>query len=366
MRKNALEAQHHALGSDLVGGAYNEMPTPWTYASNPADEIAAARTHAALFDLSPILTVRVSGADAEAVVDHLVTCDCRSMTVGETKVGSELNDAGHIVDDIIVLKTAEDTFWLCHGGGATPDNLRASAQGHSVDLHWEDDLNILGVQGPRAAALLQPHCALDLSSLHWFQHAETTLFDRSVRVLCGGFTGEHGFEIYCKTADAAYLWDAIVKAGVGHGLMPGSWTALNGLRTESGLLFFPLDMPEGDVTPWEIGMGWTVSDKGDYRGKAAVLAAKSSPRFSLGGIWIKHDAPVAGGASILVDGKVAGIVTSPTYSRYLMQSLALAHLQPAAQALGTAVQVKNPDGTQYAGNVVRCPFYDPMRLRVAV
>lgn len=366
MRKNELDSRHRALGSNLEGGAYNDMAVPWNYASDPSDEIAATRTRVGLFDLSAILTARVQGPDALAVVDHLLTCDCRSMVVGAARVGCELNDEGHIVDDVIVMRTGEDTFLLCHGGGATPQNLRESATGRTVTLQWEDDLNILAVQGPRAAALLQSHCSQDLSGLKWFDHVETMLFGREVRILCGGYTGEHGFEVFCRSADAAYLWDAIVDAGAAYGLAPGSWTALNALRTESGLLFYPLDMPEGDVTPWEVGMGWAVAEQGNYRGKAAVLAAKGNARFNLGGIWVKHNSAVEAGATILMNGQGAGVVTSAAFSRFLMQSIALAHLEPAAQALGTAIQVRNPDGAVYAGTVVRCPFYDPMRLRVAV
>ncbi|MCK8516427.1 aminomethyltransferase family protein [Methylonatrum kenyense] len=364
MRNNVLDSRHRALGSDLGGGSYNDMAVPWSYASDPFDEVAATRTRAGLFDLSAVLTARVGGPEAAVVVDHLLSCDCQALAVGSARVASELNDAGHIVDDVIVLRAADDVFLLCHGGGATPDNLRASAEGRDANVRWEDDLNILAVQGPRAAAVLQPHCAQDLFKLSWFEHVETTLFGCQVRVLCGGFTGEHGIEIYCRADDAGKLWDAVVDAGRDHGLMPGSWTALNTMRTEAGLLFYPLDMPEGDVTPWEVGLGWTIATEGDYRGRAAVLAARGKERFRLGGIWVRHEVAVEAGATILVGDQDAGLVTSPIYSRFLMQSVALAHLKPAAQALGTTIQVKNPDGTVYDGNVVRCPFYDPMRLRI--
>ncbi len=365
MRKNELNVRHRALGSDLGGGAYNDMAVPWTYATDAFDEVAATRNRIGLFDVSAVHTAIVSGPDADRVVDHLVSCDCLSMAPGTAQVGSELDDAGTIVDDIIVQRDAADTFRLCHGGGATPANLLASAEGRNVQVRWDDDVNILAVQGPRTRAALQPHCSLDLSSLKWFDHAEAKLFGRDVRIFLGGFTGEFGVEIYCRSADALHIWDTVVEAGQVHGLMPSSWTALNALRIESGLLFYPLDMPEGDTTPWEVGMGWTVSAKGEYRGKQAVLAAKGKERFKHGGIWVKHKAAVEPGARILLDGQDVGIVTSPSYSQHLMQSIALAHLLPAAQAIGTAIQVRNPDGRVFDGNVVRCPFYDPMRVRVS-
>lgn len=367
MRKNQLDARHKALGAALEGGPYNNMEVPWAYSSDPFDEVAATRTRVGLFDVTAILTAHVSGADALKVVEHLVSGDVAGMAIGTAILTSELNDAGHIADDMVVQRIGEQSFRLCHGSGATPDFLRESAKGLDVDIHWDENLHLLAVQGPRTLALLQPHCSIELAPMKWFDHAEAEIFGRKVRVFRGGFTGEDGFEIACDGADVVHLWDSIIEAGKPLGLMPGSWGALNALRIDSGLLFFPLDMPEGDTTPWEVGMGWTISSKAaDFRGKKAVLESKGKERFRNGGIAVAHDAAVEGGAKILLDGKEVGVVTSPSYSRFLMQSIALVHLQPAAQALGTQVQVRNADGSTFDATVVRCPFYDPRRRRVAV
>lgn len=367
MRNNELNARHKALGAALQGGPYNDMEVPWAYSTETLDEMAATRTRVALYDVSAILTAHLSGPDAVRVADHLVSGDCAAMKPGTAMVTSELNDAGHIVDDMVVQRIDAHRFRLCHGGGATPDNLRESARGLNVDIHWDDGLHLLAVQGPRTLALLQPHCSIALAVMKWFEHAEAELFGRKVRVFRGGFTGEDGFEIACDGADVVQLWDAITEAGQPSGLMAGSWGALNALRIESGLLFYPLDMPEGDTTPWEVGMGWTISSKSaDFRGKQAVLAARGKERFRNGGIWVAHDAAVEGGAKILADGKEVGVVTSPIYSPFLMQSIALVHLQPGAQALGTTVQVRQGDGRTFDASVVRTPFYDPRRRRVAV
>lgn len=367
MRKNQLDARHKALGAALEGGPYNNMEVPWAYSTDPFDEVAASRTRVALFDVTAILTAHVSGPDAVKVVDHLVSGDIAAMAVGSAMLTSELNDAGHVADDMVVQRVGEQSFRLCHGSGATPDNLRDSAKGLNVDIHWDDDLHLLAVQGPRTLALLQPHCSIQLAPMKWFTHADAEVFGRKVKVFRGGFTGEDGFEIACDAADVVHLWDSIVEAGKPFGLMPGSWGALNALRIESGLLFFPLDMPLSDTTPWEVGMGWTISSKAtDFRGKQGALASKGKERFRNGGISVSADAAVEGGAKILLGGKEVGVVTSPSYSQFLMQSIALVQLQPAAQALGTQVQVRNADGSTVDATVVRVPFYDPRRRRVAV
>lgn len=367
MRSNTLDVRHRALGAALEGGPYNDLEVPWAYRTDPFDEVVATRTRVALYDVTAILTAHVSGPDAAAVIDHLVSGNCSAMAPGTAMVTSELDAAGHVVDDMVVQRLSEQSFRLCHGGGATPGLLAESAAGRAVAFHWDDELNLLAVQGPRTASLLQPHSSIDLNRLAWFEHTEAELFGRKVRLFRGGFTGEDGFEVACPARDAVPLWDALIEAGQPDGITAASWGALNALRIESGLLFFPLDMPEGDVTPWELGMGWTLPAKAaDFRGRRAVLAAKGKERFRAGGLTIAHDAAVDGGARILLDGQDVGVVTSASYSRYLMQSIALVHLAPAAQVIGTVVQVRQPDGQTFDARVARSPFYDPRRRRVAV
>jgi len=111
-------------------------------------------------------------------------------------------------------------------------------------------------------------------------------------------------------------------------------------------------------------MGWAVDvDKaGDYTGKAAVLAAKGHERFKQGGIVCDSTQAVEAGTSLLMDGKEVGVVTSAYFSEYLMQSLAMVHLKPEAQVIGTALEVRGQTGNCKA-RVARTLFYDPMRLR---
>jgi aminomethyltransferase len=122
-------------------------------------------------------------------------------------------------------------------------------------------------------------------------------------------------------------------------------------------------MPEGDTTPWEVGMDWAVDlDKGEFRGMQALREKRSKPRVKQTGLICKSDQAVEAGAKLFKDGREIGVVTTPAYSRFLMQSLALVHVKPEFSARGTEVEVRGPKVSCKA-YVWQPPFYDPLRLR---
>ncbi len=123
-------------------------------------------------------------------------------------------------------------------------------------------------------------------------------------------------------------------------------------------------MPEGDTTPWELNMHWAVDlDKtADYIGKKAVLRLRGRERFRQAGLAVEHTDAVPAGSEIFIGRDKVGLVTSSSYSSFLMQSLAMVHLAPSATHLGTRVSVRS-EGIERPATVVRTPFYDPLRLR---
>jgi aminomethyltransferase len=363
-RNSILNERHRQLGSKLDGDTWNNMPIPWSYNSDPHEEVVATRTRAGLYDVSALNIVNVSGPDAEAVIDQLVTIDVARLKPGSARLAAEVNEAGALVDDIMVIRDAADRFRLSHGSGATPATLAKLAAGRNVKVESDQDVHILSLQGPLSAKVLQPHASAKLDSITYFHHADSTLFGKSVVIGRGGYSGELGYEIWCKAADAVSLWDSILEAGKAHGVIPCSWTALDLTRVEAALLFFPFEMPEGDTTPWEVNMDWAVDldKKADYIGKAAVLAAKGKERVKQAGMLVRHDAAVEAGAPIF-DGKdKVGVVTTASYSRLLMQSLAMVHLNKANAAIGRTYTIRSKDG-EFSAVVVPTPFYDPLRRR---
>ncbi|MBU6257123.1 MAG: aminomethyltransferase family protein [Burkholderiales bacterium] len=365
MRRNSvLNERHVKLGSKLDGEMWNDMPIPWHYRSDAHDEVVATRTRAGLYDVSALNLINVRGADAAAVIDRLVTIDVHRLEPGQSRLAAEVDEDGSLVDDIMIIRDGAQQFRISHGSGATPATLAALAEGRKVVVEPDRDVHVLSLQGPKSLAVLGPLVGPRLARLPYFRHLKAELFGRKVVIGRGGYSGERGYEVYCAAADAVFLWDSILEAGQGHGVIPASWTALDLTRVEGALLFFPYDMPEGDTTPWEVNMHWAIDadKKADYIGKAALARLKGRERFRQAGMLVHASTAVPVGTPIFAGKRRVGSVTSSSYSRLLMQSLAMVHLVPSHANLGTALTLRTVD-EELAGLVVRTPFYDPLRLR---
>lgn len=361
-RQSVLNGRHRELGSKLEE-SWNNMAIPQHYATCPYEETGAVRYTAGLIDVSALKMVNVSGKDALAFLNELVTADISKVPAGRSMIASLVDETGGLIDDVLVYVDGPETFRLSHGGGALEEALPVVAKGFDVSFQRDDDVHILSLQGPKALDILAPHTAMDLKALPYFGHGKTTLFGVPVSIARGGYSAERGYEVFCAAKDAVALWDKILEAGKPLGVMPVSWDCLDIVRVEGALLFFPFDMPHKDTTPWEVLMDWSVDlSKPSFRGKEALIKRKGTERTHQAGIEVLSAKAATPGSKIFKDGAEVGVVNSVTYSRHLMKSLALVSLKPGFTALGTALTVQDGDEA-FEANVVRTPFYDPMRLR---
>ena len=351
-RTSALASRHTALGSGLED--WNGMGTAWTYDSDPNDEHDAIREGVGMFDMSPLKKVFVRGSDAAAVLDHLTTRDMSKIAPGQAAYLSVLTDQGTMADDAIVYNCGNDEWMIVHGSGDTMALLEASADGKDVSVEFTDDLHDLSIQGPKSLVVLNANCDLDLAGMKYFHHAPATLFGHPCRISRTGYSGERGYEVFADGSVITDIWDKAVEAGV----MPCSFTALDKVRIEAGLLFYGYDMTT-DHTPWEVGLGFTVSkSKDDFRGKSALMAAKGRENIINVCLDIDHPDMVNGEEMLLLNGETVGTVNSPCYSHRMGKSLALAHVSPIAATAGTELTVKG-DGIDTTAKVVSIPIYDP-------
>ncbi|WP_170560282.1 aminomethyltransferase family protein [Ruegeria atlantica] len=354
-RTSALASRHTALGSGLED--WNGMGTAWTYNTDPNDEHDAVREAAGMFDMSPLKKVFVRGPDAASVLDHLTTRDTSRIAPGSAAYLCVLTDKGGIADDAIISNNGGDEWMIVHGSGDTMALLEASAEGRDVQLEFTDDLHDLSVQGPKSMDTLNANCDIDLTDLGYFQHAPARLFGHACRLSRTGYSGERGYEIFADASAIGDIWDKLADAGV----MPCSFTALDKVRIEAGLLFYGYDMTE-DNTPSEVGLEFTISkNKGGFRGKEAALAAIGNEAVNNVCLDIDHSDMVAGGETLALGGKEVGVVNSPCFSHRMNKSLALAHINPGIAA-GTVLNLSG-DGFETTATVVESPIYDPKKLR---
>ncbi len=354
-RTSALASRHSALGSGLED--WNGMGTAWTYSTNPDDEHAAVRERVGMFDMSPLKKVYVRGPDAAATLDNLTTRDMSTIEPGSSAYLCVLNEKGGIADDAIVSNNDDNEWMIVHGSGNTMALLNESAKGRNVEFQFTDELHDLSVQGPQALDILNAHCDINLGKLKYFEHAATKLFSHPCRLSRTGYSGERGYEIFADESVVVDIWDKLVEVGV----TPCSFTALDKLRIEAGLLFYGYDMTEHN-TPWEVGLGFTVHpNKADFRGKEALIAAKGSEAVQNVCLEVDHTDMLAGGEKLLLNGVEVGVVNSPCYSKRMQKSLALAHIVPTLET-GAVLEVKG-DNVDTKAKVVGLPIYDPGKTK---
>jgi aminomethyltransferase len=361
-RNSILNDRHRALGSDL-SSSWNDMPIPQNYNTSPYAETETVRNNAGLFDVSALKIVNVSGPDALPFLNYLLTSDVSKAEPGDSHISNIVNDSGALIDDVLVYADGNGHYRVSHGGGRFEEAAAAVKGRFNVNIARDDDVHILSLQGPRALETLAPHTPMKLGDLAYFRHAKSTLFGRAVSIARGGYSAERGYEVFCSSNDAPFIWDSILAAGKDLGVTPVSWSCLDIVRVEGGLLFFPFDMPHGDTTPWEVCADWTVDlAKPDFVGKQALIDKKGKERSFISGLEVWHHAAVAPLSKIYAGDKEIGVVTSTTFSQHLMKSLAMAQIAPPFTKLGTELMIRD-NGEDYRATVVRMPFYDPMRLR---
>lgn len=359
-RISALREEHEKLGAEF--GEWNGMQVPTSYAATTIEQDHdAIRDAAGLYDLTAFRKIWIKGPDAREVVNKAVSRDVSNLNPGRAVYAAVLTDDGGVTDDGIVYCFSDSKFLWIIGSGTSGDRFAETAKGKDVQLEWDNEMQVLSFQGPKAVDVLAPNVeGTDLRELKFFGHTDAKLFGRSVHIARAGYSGERGYEIYASPTDAPYLWQQILEAGKSHGVIPASFNSLNPLRVEAGLLFYPFDVgPE--KTPWEVSAGFLV-DKNkptDFLGKEAVLAKEGKERFILRGIATEANAAIwEGGEEVTKDGKKVGEVNVGNYSHRMGKALAYVFVDPDITD-GTKVQVGDKEVI-----VENLPFYDKKKERL--
>lgn len=367
-RISALADRHRALGSNLED--WNGMGTPWTYDHNPAEDHAVIRTKAGLMDVSGLKKLHLAGPHASAILDHATTRNVEKILPGRSAYCTFLDDRGTFVDDGILYRTGPNSWLVVHGGGSAHELLSAAVMGRNATLLFDDDLHDISLQGPVAVDLLERHVP-GIRGLRYFGHLQTTLFKRPVMISRTGYTGERGYEIFARAQDVGAIWDGLLEDGKDLGVKAAAFTALDALRVESYLLFYPFDNsqvypflegPQGD-TLWELGLDFTVSpNKQGFRGAEAHYKAKGRERFKIFGVEIASD-QAADNGDLLYDGDhQVGIVTQGMYSTLTGRSLGIVRLDVDKAVAGTKLTLRGKSLTAQA-TALPLPFDDPEKKK---
>ena len=326
---------------------YNHMLLPLVYESWEAD-YRHLMERVQLWDVSVERQVEVRGRDALALVELMTPRDVARCAIGQCKYATLVDEHGGIVNDPLILRLAEDHFWLSI---ADSDALLwtkgiAAGRGFDVDVR-EPDVSPLALQGPLADDVAEAAFGSWTRSLRFFRFRETEIDGIPVVVARSGWSKQGGFEIYLRDGSlGGALWDRIRHAGEPYGIRPGAPNLIE--RIESRLVSYGTDVTlEHD--PFEAGLEtWCDLDKpAEYLARAALAErrgrtpARRLERVVIGGGRIEpNSAPMR----LHAGGGPAGFVTSSAYSPRLEKNVALAMV--ATRREEGALRVTLEDGSE--------------------
>jgi aminomethyltransferase len=321
------------------------------------------RTDVGVFDVSHMGEFEVTGPDRNAFVNRVTCNDVAALAAGGVQYSAILTEEGTFVDDCTVYRYEDRLMLVVNAANRARawEHIVAQKRGINVRLRdISDDIGLLAVQGPRAEALLQPLTSEPLASLGYYRHTTATVAGVGCFVSRTGYTGEDGFEIYCRARDTVELWDAVIAAGA----RPIGLGARDTLRLEMGYALYGHDIDD-TVTPLEAGLAWIVKfDKGaPFTGREALRAQQErGVTRRLVGFRLLEKAVPRHGYPVRVNGRQVDIVRSGGQSPSLGEPIGTTYLPVALARTGTQFEV-DCRGRWVPAEVVPRPFWKKGSVR---
>lgn len=369
-RYSPLHAVHEALGASFTDFAGFMMPV--RYDSDLAEH-HAVRSAAGIFDISHMAEISVTGPDAGAFLDYALAGKLSAINIGQAKYSLLLNEAGGIIDDLVVYRLGEQ-HWLvvANAGNRFPavEALNHRTTGFDVNVKDESDATaLIAVQGPNALDIVKHTVGVELAAdaaerpestleaLKYYWSLPATFLGNPMLIGRTGYTGEDGFELYVDVQHAAVLWNSLMAAGESRGLVPTGLACRDTLRLEAGM---PLYGHELNLTtaPVQAGLGKVValSKEGDFVGRAASEKGVSADAPVLVGLVGEGKRAARADYEIYSGENKVGVVTSGALSPTLEYPIAMAFVDPSVAELGSIVDV-DIRGTRLPYTVTALPFY---------
>lgn len=332
---------------------------PVQYETGVITEHMAVRKAAGLFDVSHMGEVMLTGSDALFNVQRIVTNDCSRMVNGQVKYSPMCNEAGGVVDDLLVYKINPEKYLLVINAANRFKDVEWIKQNLSGSVVFEDisdQTAQVALQGPNSAGILGKLCEASELPVKYYTFKEKSMVGKiSCLISKTGYTGEDGYELYCSPADAADLWNMLMVAGSEEGLIPCGLGARDTLRLEAAMPLYGHEMDD-DITPLETGLGFAVKmDKEDFIGKSGMIARGEIKRKRVG-LNITGRGIAREKCPVFYEGKEVGVTTSGTHCPYIGRPVAMALLSTDYTAPGTKLEVE-VRGKRISAEITELPFY---------
>ncbi len=375
MKTTVLNEFHRQKGAKMVSFADFDMPL---YYTSIIDEHLTVRKGVGIFDVSHMGKVLLKGKGCEEFLLKVLTNSVAKEKVGNAIYTHILNKDGNIIDDMILYKLSEDSYYTIPNAAKTKqikswfeENMTDIDTKPEINLEMEDvtmDMVCFALQGPKATDTLQGLTDFDLNDIKFFRFrifkyengrlsvtnerfpAESTfLISRT------GYTGEDGFEIIASNATGVKLWDTILEAGQKFGIKPIGLGARDTLRLEKGFLLSGTDF-DGNRTTLETNWTFAIDWDHDFIGKEPMLKQKESDNYELlVGVEMKGSGIPRHGHAIHANGKQIGTITSGSMSPVLKKGIGLGYVEKQHSEPGMEIEIEIR-GKMINASVIKLPF----------
>jgi len=356
-------------------------------------EYFAIRHAAGLLDVTPLFKYEVTGSDAAAFLARVMVRDIRKLGVGRVTYCPWTDEEGKTLDDGTITRLEEKRFRVTSAEPAF-QWLAAHTRGFEAEVRdVTEEIGALALQGPRSRAILAEACDGDIANLRFFRATTGSIASQTVEITRTGYTGDLGFEIWVPREGALAVWDALMEAGLPHGLLPAGLDALDVTRIEAGFILQGIDyfsardclIERQKSTPFEVGLGWAVQlERDPFLGQAALREEKrrGSARALVGlqidweeleRLYEEAGLPPAlpacawrSAVPVYHGSRHVGRATSGTWSPTLKKNLALASVEARFADPGTVLSIEATveyERRTVPARVVPRPFFDPERKR---
>ena len=356
MRKTALFDYHNSNSNNIISFSGYALPV---FYKSILEEHHAVRKNAGLFDVSHMGQIIVSGALAEKFVQIVTTNDVSKISYGQAQYSAICNDDGCIIDDIIVYKLISGFMLVVNASDIEKKYAwLKSKQFDEVSIeNKSSDLSMIALQGPKSKRILQSIIYDDISNLKFYNFIESVnCLGHDILLSRTGYTGELGYEIYCKHDTIKIIWENILKNFKKDGVLAAGLGARDTLRLEMGYLLYGNDI-NIDTHPFKAGLGWITSfKKGDFIGREEIISKRDKDNYQLIYFEMIEKSIPRPGFEILINDNVVGVVTSGTISPSLNKGIGIAYIDKAYTKKGLELLVKIRNKSKKA-IVVEAPFY---------
>lgn len=353
-KRTALYDNHVAHGGKIVEFAGYELPVQ--YAAGLMTEHLTVRKKVGLFDVSHMGEVVISGENAEAALNAIVTNDIRGMYDGQVRYSLLPNEHGGAVDDILIYRVNGKCF-LVVVNASNADKDAAWISSHlPKDVHFEnisDSVSQVALQGPLAQQVLLKLVDEAILPKKYYSFTKEA-YIKGIKCLISrtGYTGESGFEIYCANADAPALFELLLDAGKDEGILPCGLGARDTLRLEAAMPLYGHELGE-DIFLNEVGLDFAIKmNKDDFIGKKAIEA--HVPEYVRVGAKVIDRGIAREHTDVYCGGELVGTVTSGTHAPLLGYPVAMLRIKKEYADKPLEADVR---GRRLKLQIVDLPFY---------